>query len=144
MKRNSVDILPVVYKIVADTEHSLQLLLGSKVKITFKLADEALTIDEAQTLALQQLVTSELGVSWQTIISRNRKIRVAMARQVYCYLSVHLLGKSLSEIGREIKRDHTTIIAARKRIDDLISVNDVVKDHINKIKQRFYEDFNKA
>lgn len=139
------DVLPVVYKIIADTEYNLSMMLGSKIALTIKADDEILNIDDARTMSLQMLVCKEFGTTWENIVGRNRRYHIAIARHAYCYLAYQLLGKSLKTIGRELgNRDHATVLNSKRTIQDLMDVHDDVEMKINRIKLKFYEDFNKA
>lgn len=139
------DVLPIVYKIIADTEYNLSMILGSKINLAIKANEGVLNVDDARAMSLQMLVCSEFEITWENIIGRNRCWPIAMARHAYCYLAYHLLGKSLKSIGRELgNRDHTTVLNAKRTIQDLMDVHDEVEMKINHIKNKFYESFNKV
>ena len=65
------------------------------------------------------------------IIGKSRKMEIAQARQVSMFLSREILGKSLSGIGMYFGgRDHTTVLHACKKINELRSFNlDIEEDY---------------
>jgi chromosomal replication initiator protein len=55
-------------------------------------------------------------------LSARRSRHIARPRQIAMYLSKKLTTKSLPEIGRKFTgRDHTTVIHAIKKIEELMS-----------------------
>ncbi|HET9597656.1 MAG TPA: chromosomal replication initiator protein DnaA [Anaeromyxobacteraceae bacterium] len=67
----------------------------------------------------------ELTVAKLTSPSREQKI--ALPRQVAMYLCRTLAGETLQQIADKFnKRDHTTVMAAEKRVRDLIATNSEV------------------
>ena len=88
-------------------------------------SDRKVTIDE-----IIRKVTDHYGVNLTDMLSARRTRSIARPRQVAMYLSKKLTSKSLPEIGRRFgKRDHTTVIHAVKKIEDLQSVeNQIAKD----------------
>lgn len=49
----------------------------------------------------------------ENLKARTRKAEFVWPRQVFCYLALNLTGIPLTEIGRFILRDHTTIMHSR-------------------------------
>ena len=87
--------------------------------------DRKVTIDE-----IIRKVTDHYGVNLTDMLSARRTRSIARPRQVAMYLSKKLTSKSLPEIGRRFgKRDHTTVIHAVKKIEELQSIdNQIAKD----------------
>jgi chromosomal replication initiator protein len=74
---------------------------------------------------IQKLVASHYNVSRADILSSRRTANVVRPRQIAMYLSKVLTLRSLPEIGRRFGgRDHTTVLHAVRKIEDLAS-----KDH---------------
>jgi hypothetical protein len=63
---------------------------------------------------IQRYVAQKYGLKRWDLISESRRTHIVGPRQVAMYLSFRLLGRSLSEIGRLFRRDHTTVIHAVK------------------------------
>ncbi|MDB4149257.1 chromosomal replication initiator protein DnaA [Amylibacter sp.] len=90
-----------------------------------RVTDRKVTIDE-----IIRKVTDHYGVNLTDMLSARRTRSIARPRQVAMYLSKKLTSKSLPEIGRRFgKRDHTTVIHAVKKIEELQSIdNQIAKD----------------
>lgn len=99
-------------------------LVGKPVTIDFTretLADllraheKKVTIDD-----IQRRVAEHYGLKLGDMLSARRAVEVARPRQVAMYLAKKLTPRSLPEIGRRFGgRDHTTVMHAVKRIDEL-------------------------
>ncbi len=77
--------------------------------------DRRITIDE-----IQRKVAEYYKVRMPDLLSARRSREVARPRQIAMYLSKRLTPRSLPEIGRRFGgRDHTTVMHAIKRIDEL-------------------------
>jgi len=78
--------------------------------------DRRVTIDE-----IQKRVAEYYSVRISDMHSPRRARAVARPRQVAMYLAKHLTPRSLPEIGRKFGgRDHTTILHAVKKIEELM------------------------
>lgn len=74
-----------------------------------------ITIDE-----IQRAVSAHFEVKQLDLISARRAVAIARPRQIAMYLAKRLTTRSLPEIGRKFgNRDHSTVIHAVKRIEDL-------------------------
>ncbi len=95
----------------------------------------ALTLDEAQSLLrphlrggerrvtvdeIQKAASEHFGLKQADLISERRTRAVARPRQAAMWLAKQLTTRSLPDIGRRFGgRDHTTVIHAVRRIDEL-------------------------
>ncbi len=78
-------------------------------------SERKVTIDE-----IQRKVADHFNLRMSDLLSARRARAVARPRQVAMFLSKMLTSKSLPEIGRKFGgRDHTTVIHAVKRIEEL-------------------------
>ena len=96
-----------------DAAASLEELRAVKRRLVLKLAD-TLGDDEVYTdrARIKKLVTAATDISWARITGRQKSQEVVNAR----WLVMHMLyqrGYSLSEIGRLLNRDHSTVMHAR-------------------------------
>lgn len=79
------------------------------------MAGQRLTVDR-----IQRAVCEEFNVTLTDMTSKRRARVIARPRQVAMYLSKKLTKRSLPDIGRRFGgRDHTTVMHAVKRIDEL-------------------------
>ncbi len=94
--------------------------------------DRRVTIDE-----IQRHVADYFNVRLADLLSARRARAVARPRQVAMYLSKQLTARSLPEIGRKFGgRDHTTVMHAVKRIDELREIDAALDDdlqHLNRV-----------
>lgn len=86
-----------------------------------------------------EAVAAVFHVTVDAMRERGREQSVGEARQVVMYLARQRTGMSYAEIGRALKRDHTTIlwgvesIAKRVRSDERLRVGvERVKIHLDK------------
>jgi chromosomal replication initiator protein len=82
---------------------------------TLKAHDRKVTIDE-----IQRKVADYYSIKLSDLLSARRSREVARPRQVAMWLAKRLTPRSLPDIGRRFGgRDHTTVMHAVKRIDEL-------------------------
>ena len=94
--------------------------------------DRKVTIDE-----IIRKVTDHYGVNLTDMLSARRTRSIARPRQVAMYLSKKLTSKSLPEIGRRFgKRDHTTVIHAVKKIEELMKKDNEIRLSVTEIRKR--------
>lgn len=96
--------------------------------------DRRVTIPE-----IQRHVAEYFNIRLSELLSARRARVVARPRQIAMYLSKSLTSKSLPEIGRKFGgRDHTTVIHAVKRIDELREIDSALDKDIEHL-QRILE-----
>ena len=87
--------------------------------------------------SIQNIVASHFNLNIQEMLSPRRSRSLARPRQIAMYLSKHHTTNSLPEIGRRFSnRDHTTVIHAVKKIDELIRKDNEIKNNIIEIKKK--------
>ena len=88
---------------------------------------------------IQNLVAAHYNLNIQEMLSPRRSRSLARPRQIAMYLSKQHTTNSLPEIGRKFSnRDHTTVIHAVKKIDDLIKKDNEIKQSILEIKKKLF------
>ena len=94
------------------------------------------TIDD-----IQRKVGDYYNLRLSDLLSARRSRTIARPRQIAMYLSKILTTRSLPEIGRKFGgRDHTTVIHAVKKIEDL-RVGDVAIDEEVEVLRRSLENW---
>ena len=89
---------------------------------------------------IQRIVAKHYQVSRADVLSSRRTQNVVRPRQVAMYLSKILTLRSLPEIGRRFGgRDHTTVLHAVRKIDDLVKSDQALKDEIELLKRMLLE-----
>lgn len=70
------------------------------------------------------IVCTHLGVSVEDVKSTSRKAEITEARHYYCYLaSKAYCGYKLVRIGKEVNRDHATVLHAKSKILNYLDVD---------------------
>jgi len=88
--------------------------------------------------SIQNLVASHFNLNIQEMLSPRRSRVLARPRQIAMYLAKKHTTNSLPDIGRKFSnRDHTTVIHAVKKIDELIKKDNEIRQNIIEIKKKF-------
>ena len=83
------------------------------------------------------IVAAHFNLSIQEMLSHRRSRSLARPRQIAMYLSKQYTTNSLPDIGRKFSdRDHTTVIHAVKKIDELIGKDNEIKENVIEIKKK--------
>jgi len=87
--------------------------------------------------SIQNLVASHFNLNIQELLSQRRSRSLARPRQIAMYLAKQYTTNSLPDIGRKFSnRDHTTVIHAVKKIDELIKKDNEIKESVIEIKKK--------
>ena len=93
--------------------------------------DRRVTIDE-----IQRKVAEHFNLKVAEMYSDRRARVVARPRQVAMYLAKQLTSRSLPEIGRKFGgRDHTTVMHAVKKVDELIAIDQTFAEDVELLKR---------
>jgi len=93
--------------------------------------ERRITIDE-----IQRKVAEHYGLKMQDMHSARRARNVARPRQVAMFLCKKLTSRSLPEIGRKFGgRDHTTVMHAVRKIDELMAGDQPFADEVNAVRR---------
>ena len=89
---------------------------------------------------IQKRVASHFNVSRADLLSSRRTAAVVMPRQIAMFLAKSLTLRSLPEIGRRFGgRDHTTVLHAVRKIDNLYKNDAQLHDEIELLKSMLQE-----
>lgn len=69
-----------------------------------------MTLTNAKLRRLAEIVAQDCNVTVEDILSDTRRKPVAEARHILAYLGDQMFGLGSAEIGRQIGRDHATIL----------------------------------
>ena len=87
--------------------------------------------------SIQNLVASHFNLNIQELLSPRRSRSLARPRQIAMYLAKHHTTNSLPDIGRKFSnRDHTTVIHAVKKIDELMQKDNDIKQSVEELKKK--------
>ena len=93
--------------------------------------ERRVTIDE-----IQRRVAEHFNIKLAEMTSSRRARIVARPRQVAMYLAKQLTSRSLPEIGRKFGgRDHTTVIHAVKKIEELIESDSALAEDVELLRR---------
>ncbi|MDE0811412.1 MAG: chromosomal replication initiator protein DnaA [Alphaproteobacteria bacterium] len=93
--------------------------------------DRRVTVED-----IQRHVATHFEIRLADMHSPRRSRAVARPRQVAMYLAKHLTQQSLPDIGRRFGgRDHTTVLHAVKRVDELRSMDKQFNDEVDLLKR---------
>jgi chromosomal replication initiator protein len=93
--------------------------------------DRRLSIDD-----IQRKVAEFYNLRMSDMLSARRSRAVARPRQIAMYLSKQLTPRSLPEIGRRFGgRDHTTVMHAVKKIEELRSTDSTLSEDIDLLRR---------
>jgi len=86
---------------------------------------------------IQRHVAAHFGIALADMRSSRRARAVARPRQVAMYLARHLTEHSLPELGRYFgNRDHTTVMLAIRRVEQLCREDAVLARQVAMLRQR--------
>jgi len=88
--------------------------------------------------SIQNIVAAHFSLNLQEMLSPRRSRSLARPRQIAMYLAKQYTTNSLPDIGRKFSnRDHTTVIHAVKKINELIKNDNEIKQNVIEIKKKF-------
>ncbi len=89
---------------------------------------------------IQRIVARQYNVSRADLLSSRRTANVVRPRQVAMYLAKVLTLRSLPEIGRRFGgRDHTTVLHAVRKIENLVGNDSTLADEIETLKRQLQD-----
>lgn len=89
---------------------------------------------------IQRIVARQYNVSRADLLSSRRTANVVRPRQVAMYLAKTLTLRSLPEIGRRFGgRDHTTVLHAVRKIENLVTNDVALAEEIEVLKRQLQE-----
>ncbi|HEX4411696.1 MAG TPA: chromosomal replication initiator protein DnaA [Xanthobacteraceae bacterium] len=89
---------------------------------------------------IQRIVARQYNVSRADLLSSRRTANVVRPRQVAMYLAKVLTLRSLPEIGRRFGgRDHTTVLHAVRKIENLANIDTSLAEEIEALKRQLQD-----
>ena len=118
--------------------HSL-LLSGHEITLDMTqdvLKDMLRSIDRKTTIdEIQKKVAEYFNISVKEMQSSRRARNVARPRQIAMYLAKQLTSRSLPEIGRKFDRDHTTVMHAVRKVEELVIEDASMAESIDSLRR---------
>ena len=118
------------------TQQEITLELVKEVlKDSLPSEDRRISVD-----AIQRLVAERYNCKFSDMKSKRRTKQVAFPRQIAMFLARELTSHSLSEIGASFGgKDHTTIIHAYEKIEELCQTDITLLSEVNGLKKQLTE-----
>ena len=86
---------------------------------------------------IQNVVAAHFNLNIHEMLSVRRSRSLARPRQIAMYLSKQYTTNSLPDIGRKfLNRDHTTVIHAVKKINELMNKDNEIRQNVLEIKKK--------
>ncbi len=123
-----------------------------RVRAVYRLTAEPINLDRAEYIVrdlmsttepkrikiddILKIVSKHFGVNRSDLLSSRRNRSVVRPRQIGMYLAKKLTSRSLPEIGRRFgNRDHTTVLHAIRKVEQLMSDDDGLKGEVELLKR---------
>ncbi len=137
-----IDILdlPKTKKIIASAEQQILANTGVKVKLVMQGQNVEHDI-RFRKQVLQKIVCNEFLTTWDDVLSISRKTKVVAARHTYIYMLRTSLLENVVDIGRQLNRDHTSILHALNAIKGYYDVKDEIVTKIENVKKQYNDAF---
>ncbi len=116
-------------QLLSDKEITLD-MTQDVLKDMLRSYDKRTTIDE-----IQKKVAEYFNISVKEMQSSRRARTVARPRQVAMYLAKQLTSRSLPEIGRKFDRDHTTVMHAVRKVEELILEDSSLAENVDSLRR---------
>lgn len=81
------------------------------------------------------IISESFGVTKKDLLSNKRSSKIALARHVL-YRSLTHLGLNLSEAGRVVGKDHTTVRHGIQVYNNMCETDDIFKARVQGIRER--------
>lgn len=137
IKNNIRELEGALNKIVATFELNKK---NPTIEETRKILSSVLTSKKEVALTKKDIIDSVIGffeINKDDLMSKSRKKKVALPRQILMYLFKKELKMSYPEIGEYFQRDHTTALHAFNKIEKDIENNLKIKTDIDHIIKNF-------
>ena len=86
---------------------------------------------------IQQLTAENFGITVEDLVSSKRTSDLALARQIAMFIAREKINDSLQQIGYAFnKKDHTTVLHACKKIENMMKTNIRVKTIVDNIRNK--------
>ena len=121
-------------------------ILGGPCKhITVEIASEALIdlrkakreIAKPSVSRIVSVVADYYNLTPPQIMGKTRVAQIALARHIAMFLCRELLGMNFTEIGKAFGKDHTSVMNAIAKVENMGKTDPVAKSGIDELKKRF-------
>ena len=108
-------------------EHILKEIQNLKERVE-KLEQRASAIPTTQNLSkkfdlLIQETCRAISITQMDFYNAGRTRNVALARHLVCYVATMHMGLAVTDVGKRLKKDHSTVIHSSRVFGDLLETN---------------------
>jgi chromosomal replication initiator protein len=133
---NGRDLEGAINRLVAQWQFTQQPVTLGSAEITLRDLVGAREPRRVKIEDIQKVVARHFNVSKSDLLSSRRTRTIVRPRQIAMYLSKVLTPRSLPEIGRRFGgRDHTTVLHAVRKIEELIAGDKQLGEEIELLKR---------
>lgn len=133
---NGRDLEGAINRLVAQWQFTQQAVTLISAEITLRDLVGAREPRRVKIEDIQKVVARHFNVSKSDLLSSRRTRIIVRPRQIAMYLSKVLTPRSLPEIGRRFGgRDHTTVLHAVRKIEELIAGDKALGEEIELLKR---------
>jgi chromosomal replication initiator protein len=137
---NGRDLEGALNRLVAQWQFTGQAVTITSAEITLRDLVGAREPRRVRIEDIQRVVARHFNVSKADLLSSRRTRTIVRPRQIAMYLAKVLTPRSLPEIGRRFGgRDHTTVLHAVRKIEELIEGDKALADEIELLKRMIDE-----
>ncbi len=137
---NGRDLEGALNRLVAQWQFTSQTVTLTSAEITLRDLVGAREPRRVRIEDIQRIVARHFNVSKADLLSSRRTRTIVRPRQIAMYLAKMLTPRSLPEIGRRFGgRDHTTVLHAVRKIEELIEGDKALADEIELLKRMIDE-----
>ena len=90
---------------------------------------------------IRDFVAQQFKISLLEIQSKSRKKSLAFPRQISMYLSRKFTEGALSDIGKSLNRDHSTVVHSVRKITEAIARDNSVRGQINLLEDKIQKRY---
>jgi chromosomal replication initiator protein len=137
---NGRDLEGAINRLAAGWKYTGQMVSLHSAEVTLRDLVGAREPRRVRIEDIQRIVARHFNVSKADLLSSRRTRTIVRPRQIAMYLAKMLTPRSLPEIGRRFGgRDHTTVLHAVRKIEELIEGDSALADEIELLKRQIEE-----
>lgn len=104
------------------------------------LITETPVINVPSLAEIRREVSEYFDISQMELMGIRRNSKLVLARHIAYFVARNITGASFTQIGRAYKRDHSSVVHACFKMDDLVKTNSLIAGHykffVNKLAYR--------
>jgi chromosomal replication initiator protein len=122
-------------RVIAQSETNSEPMSLENIAVWLKDVLRGSSKDNMSIDYIQQLVAESYGITMEEMLSRSRTAALAEARQIAMYIARKHLPLTSNQIASAFnKKDHTTVLHACNRIEEMIKINLKVKTIVDNVR----------